>query len=154
MKGTKINRNSGGSETPKGLAAVGVTAAGGSSNVVSESDEVPKTTQQKDNSYNTESSMNKNKNWIQSSIDKVLLKTINEGPKWQEVPKLRNNKRRKLSTPSPVKERNRFEILNGTAEEIDSKQRKEKPPPIFLYGIENYQEMRLMIEKVEPLARQ
>ncbi|XKL67988.1 hypothetical protein PGB90_003479 [Kerria lacca] len=112
---TKINRNSGGSETPKGLAAVRVTATGGSSSVVSESDEVPKITQQKDNSYNTESSMNKNKNWIQSSIDT---------------------------------ERNRFEILNGTVEEIDVKQKKEKPPPIFPYGIENYQEMRLMIEKV------
>lgn len=51
-----------------------------------------------------------------------------------------------MSTPSPV-HKNRFETLSGTQGESTSQEKRDTPPPIFPYGIENHQKMRQLIEK-------
>lgn len=52
-----------------------------------------------------------------------------------------------MSIPSLI-HKYRFEALSGTQEESIRKEMKEKPSPIFLYGVENSQEMGWLIEKV------
>lgn len=52
-----------------------------------------------------------------------------------------------MCTPSSVY-KNRFEALSGTQEESTSQEKKRKLPLIFLNGVENYQEMKQLIEKV------
>lgn len=62
------------------------------------------------------------------------------------VIRINSSKKRRVSIPSPVY-KNRFEVLSGTQEESTSEKKKENPPLVFLYGVENYQEMRQFIEK-------
>jgi hypothetical protein len=76
---------------------------------------------------------------------------------WQKV---RSTKRKKLMknhspTPYPTETTNRFNQLldqaDCTSEEIHATQKKDKPPPIFIHGVQNYEEM---VKHIQLIAEQ
>lgn len=98
------------------------------------------------NTLTSDNAIFKNSNLIQTTLTGVFHQK-KDGPEWQKVPELRYRKKRKMETPSPKKKGNRYELLNDEGdEETDRAPPKSKSPPIFLYGIENFQDMRQMIE--------
>ncbi len=81
---------------------------------------------------------------------------VTEYVQWQQVPVNRQeNKKRKIDQIiSPVNTRNRYEVLGTESQQqvnkptVEKTGKVDKPPPIFLYGIDNYEEMRKLIETV------
>lgn len=98
----------------------------------------------------SQTNQNKTNNFV--PIDQNKGNSLNPN-NWQQVPVLRQNKRKRISD-SPPKEneiplQNKFSELEVDPVEQEGKPVKpNKPPPIMLYGIENLTKLTELIEQV------
>lgn len=75
----------------------------------------------------------------------------NKPPDWQRVPESRNSKKRKMSVSPPPSDKittsNQFEILSTDTNADNEKSKTvSKPPPLILYGIEDINKLKELIE--------
>lgn len=100
----------------------------------------------------SETTDDKNSNLVQTTIKESFEKQ--KATSWQTVPENQASKKRKVDTAlSPTtrgNNRNRYEMLStiNSGDEAAHRLKTDKTPPIFLYGVENFQDMREMIESV------
>jgi hypothetical protein len=92
-----------------------------------------------------------------SSTDEDIVDKQTTSNEWQKV---RSTKRKKLTKkhppiPYPTETTNRFnQLLNQpdcTTEETHSTSKIDKPPPIFVHGVQNYEEM---VKHIQLIAEQ